>query len=87
MPNSHTMLSGLIGIYLLENYIFGFTRSLIIFLSLQIISVSSQLILGYASLGQSLVGIVLGILAHFYSTRLPQFFIIIDTIVIVRNNI
>lgn len=79
------MLSGLLGIYMLENSIFGFIRSLILFLSLQIMSISSQILLGYASLGQAFVGMIVGIFLHFYSTRLPQFFIIVDTILFVRN--
>jgi len=41
---------------------------------------TSSCILGYSSIGQSVVGVLLGIILHFYSTRMPQFFIFVDAI-------
>lgn len=44
-----------------------------------------RVILGYHSILQVIVGASLGVLLHFYSTRTPQYFIIIDSVIQVEK--
>jgi hypothetical protein len=39
-----------------------------------------RIVLGYGSLGQVMVGAMFGIVLHFYSTRVPQYFIFIEAV-------
>lgn len=39
-----------------------------------------RIVMGLASLGQAIAGATLGITLHFYSTRVPQYMVFIDTI-------
>jgi len=81
MPSGETMVAGLLSGYLMDEgryWSLGFCFAcaiIIVWICME------RMVMGFHSLGQVIVGASLGVLFHFYSTRVPQYMIFIDAVV------
>jgi len=81
MPSSESITAGLLGSYLLDATPFWPIASRLAGLIGIIWMAVGMLVLGQNSLGQVIVGVLMGIILYFYSTRSPQFMIFFDAVV------
>jgi len=81
MPSKVALTGGLIGSYLLDEAPYWPLGSQIFGLVYIIWVSASQVNLGFNSVGQVIAGSMLGILLHFYSTRVPQVLVFIEALI------
>lgn len=67
------MLAGLLGAFLIDDGPYFPFLSRLVGLVVMLALGTSDIAIGHASFGQSIVGISFGILLHLYSTRAPQY--------------
>eukprot|EP01112_Ceratiomyxa_fruticulosa_P021575 TRINITY_DN763_c0_g1_i1.p1 TRINITY_DN763_c0_g1~~TRINITY_DN763_c0_g1_i1.p1 ORF type:complete len:368 (+),score=50.41 TRINITY_DN763_c0_g1_i1:86-1189(+) len=81
MPSGDAMAAGILGGYLLDKA--PFFKWATRFMGLLLIAsvCFERVILGYHSVGQVMAGASIGVILHFYATRVPQYFLFLDAII------
>jgi len=79
MPNDATMLGGLIGSLLFDESPFWSPMAKICGIIVTLWLSIERVVSGYSSFGQSMVGSLMGIILHYYSTRTPQYLVFVDS--------
>jgi len=81
MPSGEAIAAGLLSGYLLDEGKYWSIRAYIVGALLIAWVCMERIVMGYASLGQVIVGALVGVMLHIYSVRVPQYAIFIDAIV------
>lgn len=81
MPSVEALTGGLLGSWLLDSPPIFPIASRICAIFGMIWTSSAVAILGYSSIGQTVVGVLMGIILHFYSSRMPQLFVFVDAFI------
>eukprot|EP01133_Synstelium_polycarpum_P017762 gene17762-21185_t len=80
MPSGDAMAGGILAAFLIDKAPFYPMFSRILGVLLMVCVCFERTILGYHSVGQVVTGTTIGFFLHFYSTRVPQWVLIIDII-------
>ncbi|EGC39978.1 hypothetical protein DICPUDRAFT_96398 [Dictyostelium purpureum] len=78
MPSGDAMAGGILAAYLIDIAPFYPILSRVLGVCLMICVCFERTILGYHTIGQVVTGTSIGFILHFYSTRVPQWFLAVD---------
>eukprot|EP00823_Brevimastigomonas_motovehiculus_P002501 TRINITY_DN1527_c0_g1_i1.p1 TRINITY_DN1527_c0_g1~~TRINITY_DN1527_c0_g1_i1.p1 ORF type:complete len:373 (-),score=74.92 TRINITY_DN1527_c0_g1_i1:286-1404(-) len=79
MPSGDAMHGGIIGGYLWDRAPINKWAARTLAIALMILACAERVLLGFHSIGQVTTGCVIGFVLHYYSTRMPQYMLFIDT--------
>ncbi|KAF2078565.1 hypothetical protein CYY_000188 [Polysphondylium violaceum] len=80
MPSGDAMAGGILGAYLIDKAPFYPVISRIAGFLLMVTVCFERTILGFHTVGQVITGTSIGFLLHFYSTRVPQWVLLVDIV-------